>query len=270
MDGAEILAMNNTLTANQKPETTRDGFLAGKIEVLQPVGSGHRSGLDAVLLAAGLPSNISGTLADLGSGSGVAGLAAVALRPDLKVLLVENNPGMAELAFQTSKLAKNASLNSRVEVLEADVTLSGTKRQNAGLAINSFDYVIMNPPYNDANSNNASNDRVKAEAHLMGGGGLDAWMRTATSILKPGGMLVMIYRSQSIGQIIAATQGRFGALTIMPIYSRANEPAKLLLVRAIKGSRAPIVFAPPIVVHNDDGSFTTHLETILAGEEFLF
>ena len=72
----------------------------------------------------------------------------------------------------------------------------------------------------------------------MGTGGLDAWMRTATSILKPHGMLVMIYRAQSIGQIIAATQGRFGELVIMPIYPRAGEQAKLLLVRAKKGSKA--------------------------------
>ena len=128
----------------------------------------------------------------------------------------------------------------------------------------------MNPPYLDATTNRASGDQLKADAHLMGSGGLDAWMRTATCILKPRGMLVMIYRSQSIGQIIAATQGRFGELTIMPIYPRANEQAKLLLVRAKKGSKAPIAFAPPIIVHNRDGSFSPKAGAVLAGEDFLF
>ena len=242
----------------------------GKFEVLQPVGKGHRAGLDAIFLAASLPGKISGRLADLGSGSGVAGLAAIALRTRLNVTLVENNPLMVELAGQSSKLAKNANLRHRVEVLQADITLSGSHRQNAGLMTDSFDYAIMNPPYNDATTNQASSDETRAQAHNMGGGGLDAWMRTATAILKPGAMMAMIHRCCSIGQIIAATQGRFGALTIMPIYSYADQPAKLLLVRAIKGSKAPTIFAPPIFVHNEDGSFTTKANAVLAGDAFLF
>ena len=262
--------MTNSATTELKPEVTRDRFLGGKIEVLQPSGEGHRSGLDAILLAASLPIDSMGKLADLGSGSGVAGIAAITLRSKLNVLLVENNPQMAELAFQSSNLAKNSALATRIKVLRADVTLTGQNRHNAGLLTGSFDKVIMNPPYLDAATNRTSGDQTKAEAHMMGIGGLDAWMRTATSILKPGGMLVMIYRSQSIGQIIAATQGRFGNLQIMPVHPKANKLAKLLLVRAVKGSRAPITFIPPVVIHNEDGSFTKKANAILSGDDFLF
>ena len=265
-----MVMLDNIANSEGAQKTTRDAFLGGKIEILQPSGKGHRAGLDAILIAASLPQKISGTVADLGSGSGIAGLASIALRPDLKTMLVENNPLMAQLAFQTSKLAKNSALSARIHVLEADVTLSGAKRESAGLITNSCDYVILNPPYNDRGSNRASSDLMRADAHLMGEGGLDAWMRTATSILKPRGMLVMIYRSQSIGQIIAATQGRFGGLTIMPIYSRANEPAKRLLIRATKGSKAPIIFAPALIVHNNDGSFTPEADAVLKGTAFLF
>jgi len=252
------------------PLTTRDGFLDGKIEVLQPSKKGHRAGLDAILLAAALPPKISGLVADLGSGAGIAGLACISMRPELNGLLVENNPMMAKLASQSCKLAKNSSIRTRIDVLEADVTLSGAKRESAGLISGSCDYVILNPPYNDYSSNQVSDDAMRADAHSMGKGGLDAWMRTATAILKPRGMLAMIYRSQSIGQIVAATQGRFGGLTIMPIYSFSNEPAKRLLIRATKGSRAPLTFAPPLFVHNDDGSFTQMAEAVLKGNAFLF
>ena len=167
-------------------------------------------------------------------------------------------------------LQKNAFLRARIEVLEADVTLSGAKRQQAGLMSSSFDYVIMNPPYHDGAANKPSQDQIRAQAHIMGGGGLDAWMRTATAILKPGGMLAMIYRSQSIGQIIAATQGRFGNLTITPVYPRFSEPAKLLVACAIKGSKGSVTFGPPIFIHNEDGTFTAKAKAVLAGEEILF
>ncbi len=262
--------MENVAGSTHANATTRDLFLGGKIEVIQPAKKGHRAGLDAILIAAALQPKISGLVADLGAGSGTAGLACIALRPELKALLVENNPLMAKLAFQTSKLAKNQALRARVEVLEADVTTSGRKRESAGLITESCDYVILNPPYNDSNTNRASDDADRADAHMMGEGGLDAWMRTATSILKPRGMLAMIYRSQSIGQIIAATQGRFGGVTIAPIYSRVDEPAKRLLVRATKGSKAPVTFAPPIIIHNRDGSYTEKIDAVLNGEAFLF
>jgi len=262
--------MNKPANAEFNLATTRDAFLGGKFEVMQPSRQGHRSGLDAILLAAALPSQASGRLTDLGAGAGVAGLAAIALRPELHVLLVENNRQMANLAIQSTKLAANSALAQRIEVLEADVTLSGEAREKAGLKSNKFDFVIMNPPYNDNQSNQTSDNRLRADAHMMGEGGLDAWMRTATTILKPRGMLVMIYRSQAIGQIIAATQGRFGGLSVLPIYSRDNEDAKRLLVRAIKGSKAPVTFAPPLVVHNEDGSFTHKADAVLRGESLLY
>jgi tRNA1(Val) A37 N6-methylase TrmN6 len=262
--------MTNLAATEMTQNVTRDRFLDGKIEILQPSGEGHRSGLDAILLAATLPADSVGNLADLGSGSGVAGIAAIALRPKLRVLLVENNPLMAELASQSSNLAKNSALATRIKVLEADVTLTGSSRQKAGLLACSFEKVMMNPPYLDAATNRRSSDKTKADAHMMGLGGLDAWMRTATCILKPGGMLTMIYRSQSIGQIIAATQGRFGDLQIMPVYPKADKPAKLLLIRAVKGSRAPVTFVPAVVIHNEDGSFTSKAAAVLSGDDFLF
>ena len=48
---------------------TRDAFLGGRVLVLQPArGGGHRSGLDAVYLAAAVPEDVQGHVVDLGSG----------------------------------------------------------------------------------------------------------------------------------------------------------------------------------------------------------
>ena len=55
------------------PELSRDRFFRGGFEVLQPVNGGHRSGSDALLLAASIEERASGQLADLGAGAGVAG-----------------------------------------------------------------------------------------------------------------------------------------------------------------------------------------------------
>ncbi|MEZ5800023.1 MAG: methyltransferase [Nitratireductor sp.] len=153
-------------------ETSRDIFFRGGFEVLQPSRSGHRSGSDALLLAASLPDNAAGHLADLGSGAGVAGLAAAVANPLLDVTLVELDPLMAGLATESLALPANRMLHGRIKVLLADVTLSGEKREAAGLANNRFDHVIMNPPYNHVGQR-VSPDQLRSLAHSMGEGGLD-------------------------------------------------------------------------------------------------
>ncbi len=246
-------------------ETTRDKFHDGAFEALQPSTRGNRSGMDALLLAAALPKNASGILADLGSGAGVAGLAALNLNKELKLLSVEKNPEMAELAQKTLQLSGNSRLFSKTKVIEHDVTSSGVDRLKAGLAPDSVNHVIMNPPYNTSRER-PPKDAMKAEAFMMGEGGIDAWFRTAAAIVRPGGTLAIIYRTENLGEILACSQGRFGGLEIMPIHSRADEAAKRIIVRGTRASRAPMAIVPGFVVHNDDGSFSETADAIFKGK----
>ena len=65
-------------TPSDDARLTVDAFLGGLVEAVQPASGHHRSGLEAVLLAASLDSRISGTVVDLGAGAGVAGFCAAA------------------------------------------------------------------------------------------------------------------------------------------------------------------------------------------------
>ena len=49
-----------------------DAFHRGGFSLIQPLGRGHRSGVDAMIVAACVPVDLSGTVADFGSGSGAA------------------------------------------------------------------------------------------------------------------------------------------------------------------------------------------------------
>lgn len=244
--------------------TTRDSFFRGGFEVLQPSGTGHRAGSDALLLAAGLPEGASGRLADLGAGVGVAGLAALAANPDLTAVLVEIDAEMAALARSNLELGANAGIAERARVLEADVTLSGERRQDAGLANQSFDYVIMNPPYNHAGLR-ASPDELRSLAHMMGDGGLDPWLRTAAAILRPGGTLLMIWRAEKLGDVLACAQGRFGAICLLPLHSRNGAAARRIIVRAVRGSRAPLSIGEGVMLHEADGGQTELADALLNG-----
>lgn len=250
------------------PELSQDSFYRGGFEVFQPVAIGHRSGSDALLLAASLPQNSQGRMADLGAGSGVATLAALTTHPELEAVLVEVDPAMAQIARKSLALSVNADLAKRARVLEADATLAGRARENLGLADNSFDHVIMNPPYNHSGQK-PSAQPLKALAHKMEEGGLAAWMRTAAAILKPGGWVHLIYRSEMLDDIITSMRGRFGAISIIPLHARADEKASRLVVRGKRGSRAELSVLPGVILHEPDGKPTAIAEELINGKRRL-
>ncbi|WP_245462393.1 MULTISPECIES: tRNA1(Val) (adenine(37)-N6)-methyltransferase [unclassified Shinella] len=241
--------MSEADPAPEKPVTeTIDAFHRGRFHVVQPKGIGHRSGMDAMLLAALVDGEGPTRVADLGAGAGAAGLAVAACNEKAEVLLVERSPLMAGFARKSIALAANAAFSARVGVLEADVGLAGTARVAAGLADEAFDQVIMNPPFNDRIGSRTP-DALKAEAHAMEQNLFERWIRTAGAILKPGGQLSLIARPESIADIVAACGRRFGGIEITALHPRPGEPALRILVTAIKGSRARLTLRMPFVMH---------------------
>jgi tRNA1(Val) A37 N6-methylase TrmN6 len=244
---------------------TLDAFHRGRFHLLQPKAGGHRAGMDAMMLASLVTGDGAIRVADLGAGAGAAGLGVAARLEAARVTLVERSPMMADYARRTLKLAENVEFCERVEVVEADVTLRGKARVEAGLPDYAFDHVIMNPPFNDSRDRTTP-DELKAQAHAMSANLFDSWIRTAGAILVPGGQLSLIARPQSVAEIIAACGNRFGGLELTAIHPRPGESAIRLLVTAIKGSRSRLSMRAPLFMHSDAGhAFTREVDDLNNG-----
>ena len=253
----------------QPPAHTIDAFHRGGFFLAQPKGAGHRAGMDALMLAAAVPSDFSGTLADFGSGAGAAGLAVASRCAGATITLVERSSKMAQFAMATLALPQNAHLAGRASLLTADVTLSGTSRQAAGLADNSFDFVIMNPPFN-AKQDRQTPDGLKKSAHVMEDELFERWVRSAAAVLRPKGHLTIIARPVSLVPLLAAFGKRFGNAEIVPVHPRADAAAIRIILRARRGARGALSLCPPLVLHEDDGRFTARAEAISDGKASLF
>ena len=253
-----------------EPDYTIDTFHRGAFQLVQPAGKGHRAGLDAMVLAGAVPNGFSGRLADLGAGAGAAGLAVAARCKDARVVLVEREAEMAACARQSLALAANAALAGRVEVLEADVELSGRDRERAGLADRTFDFIIMNPPFNAA-ADRATPDLLRRQAHVMENGLFERWLRTAAAIAQPEADVAIIARPASLGDILAALDGRFGSPRALPIHPRPEANAIRILVKARKGARGVLNLLPPLILHEQEGrAFTEQADAIINGRATLF
>jgi tRNA1(Val) A37 N6-methylase TrmN6 len=248
---------------------TIDAFHRGRFLLVQPK-AGHRSGVDAMLLAAVLPDAFAGRCADLGSGAGAAGLALLSRCPQAEVVLVENDLVMADAARRTLALSANAGLADRATVIEADATLKGAARRAAGLGDDAFDAAIMNPPFNDRRDRTTPDPR-KASAHVMGETLFEDWFRTVTAIVRPGGLFALIARPESLGLILDAASGRFGGLQLKAIHAHASAPAIRIVVTGVKGSRARLRIMPPHVLHAEGGdAFLAEADAVNNGLAALF
>lgn len=247
-----------------------DAFHRGRFFLAQPLQGGHRAGMDAMMLAAAVPSDFGGRVADLGSGAGGAGLAVLARCPQARALLVEREPEMAEFARRTLALEANAALAPRASLLVADVSLAGRARMEAGLADRSVDLAIMNPPFNEARDRQTP-DGLRKAAHVMDEGLLERWIRTAAAIVTPAGAIALIARPQSLAEILDAMAGRFGGLEVKPIHPRPDADAIRVVVRGRRGSRRAMRLAVPLVLHAADGNrFTAHADAICNGQASLY
>jgi tRNA1(Val) A37 N6-methylase TrmN6 len=263
----QVLSMN--LSHEPHPHTV-DAFHRGRFVLVQPKGSGHRSGIDAMLLAGAVPTNFAGQVVDLGAGAGAAGLAVASRCAGAIIALVERDAIMAHFARMSVAHPDNSVLAGRAHVIQADVSLTGKQRLEAGLLDNHFDFAIMNPPFNLARDRQTP-DALKSDAHVMTADLFEAWLRTAAAILKASGEVAVIARPQSLPDIFEAMKNRFGGIKILPVSARANEPAIRVIVCAKKGSRADLAILPPLVLHGHKGNgFLERTEMICNGVAGLF
>jgi tRNA1(Val) A37 N6-methylase TrmN6 len=226
--------------------------------------------MDAMMLAAAVPSGFAGRLADFGAGAGAAGLAVAARCPKASVTLVESAPEMLDFARRTLAHPANAALAPRLGVVAADVTLTGKARAAAGLHDGSFDFAIMNPPFNPGHDR-ATPDTLKRGAHVMPQGLFERWLRSAAAVVRPRGAVAVIARPQSIGEILAGLAGRFGKAEVLPVHPRPDRPAIRFVVRGTRASRAAISLLPPLSLHEAGRDrFSARADDINNGRASLF
>jgi tRNA1(Val) A37 N6-methylase TrmN6 len=98
---------------------------------------------------------------------------------------------------------------------------------------------------------------------------LSHWTTSAARLLKPHGVLTLIWRADALDEVLTVLSAAFGGVAVLPVYPRADAPAIRVLVRAVKGGKTTRADLPGLVLNGDDGKPTAAAEAVLRGGECL-
>ena len=240
---------------NADIKIVENALLGGRVRLRQPQ-KGYRAGMDAALLAAAINAAPGARVIEAGCGAGGVLMQIAARRPEALLTGLERNPDMAGLARE------NAALNSaQAEIVTGDVA-AGFR----ALGLEPFDWAVCNPPFFDDPGALRAPSAGKRDA-WMADDGLAAWTGFLLKAVREGGRIAMIHRADRLADLLALLGEKAGSFAIRPIHPYTDEPAKRVLVQAIKTGKAPLRLLPPLVLHERGADkHTDEAEAVLRGE----
>lgn len=235
--------------------------LDGRVKLRQPDGKkGFRTSMDSVLLAAACPAQSGQRVLDIGCGVGSAGLCVTARVPACHLAGIDIQAELVSLA------SENAALNNVHAAFHVDNILEFHPED-----AERFDHVICNPPFFKKDGHYVSPDDSRAKAlGLVEDSDLKDWIDCAFYALHSRGTLTLIHQAQDTDEIIRLLGKRFGAIEIIPIFSKPEQPAHRVIIRAIKDRRSPCTLQPGVTMHYPDGRDTEAATTLLRGGDGLY
>ena len=127
----------------------------------------------------------------------------------------------------------------------------------------SFDLILCNPPYFKNNDKKLIADTpIKSIARHEICLTLDDVLKCAKYLLKNGGTLSMVHRPERLIEIIDKMHFYgFEPKKVQFVYPKIGMEANTLLIEGVKGGKSGLKILPPLIVHEEDGSYTEKIRS---------
>lgn len=189
-------------------------------------------------------------IVDLGTGNGVLSILLSKKVNPSYILAIEKQKDVAEMAERSIKLN---NLESLIEIKNEDIK----NLKNFKNFSKFFDAVVTNPPYKKEGTGiNAKNEKQQI-ARYESTVALDEWIEVSSKLLNDTGSLYIVYRTDRLTELIEIMRKyKLEAKKIRFVHSKINEQSNLVLIKAKKNAGTFLKIEPPLVVYNEDGTYT--------------
>ncbi|CFY01240.1 S-adenosyl-L-methionine-dependent methyltransferase-like [Syntrophomonas zehnderi OL-4] len=234
---------------------TVDDLILGDMRIIQPE-KGYRFSLDAVLLAH-FPEPPWQHVIELGAGSGVISLLMAYRDPQARFTSLEIQPAVAERAARSVALN---GIEDRIEILNADIR----EAENL-LPTGEAELVVSNPPFWRRGEGKVSTNPEEALARHEISLTLNELIQKGAYLLRPGGKMAIIHQSKRLDEALEIFR-RYNvpARRIRTVHSFINQPARLVLIEAVKNRPGPLAVMPPLIIYTHPGLYSPEIKSIYA------
>ena len=233
-----------------------------ELEPLSPsisvfVSQTHRFNTDTILLAHFAAPKRGEKCADFGTGCGAIPLIWLARYEPAQICGVEIQPDACDLVRQS---AEHCGVTDRLRVLNLDLRqLDHIKPRDPWLE--NCDLVSCNPPYKAQGTGIENPEQGKRMARHEETCTMEDVARAAASCLRYGGRLCLCQRPERLTDILTTLCANgLEPKRLRFVQAREGKAPKLFLLQARKnGQPGGLLVEPPLILHNEDGTFTQEM-----------
>lgn len=215
--------------------------------------NGFCFGIDAVLLsdfAKDIRNN--SVVADLCSGTGIISILLSGKTLAKKIYAVEIQKSVADMASRSIFLN---NLCGKIDVVNSDL-----RKLPDTFISGSFDAIVTNPPYKKCNSGliNDNKEKLISRHEIMCS--LEDVISVSCKLLKSNGSFYMVHRPERLADIMFLLRKyKLEPKILRFVQPFACKSPNLLLIKAVKNGKSFLKVETPLIVYNDDNSYTDEI-----------
>jgi tRNA1(Val) A37 N6-methylase TrmN6 len=182
-------------------------------------------------------------------------------RTEAMIVGYEMQKELVELAQRNVKLNQ---CERQITIVEGDL-----KTIHHHYPASQFDIITCNPPYFKLSEapTLSSQDSLKLARHELELD-LEVLMKAARTVLKQKGSFYMIHRASRLQDIsVALADHGFSLKRLRMVHSKAHTPALRVLVEARFKKSSDTDIVPPLIVHEEDGTYSAEAQAIFRNRE---
>ena len=221
-------------------------------------------GTDAYLLSAFMKKS-SGSVCELGAGSGVISLLCLAKGKFKSAVCVEVQEKMAEIC----------RMNAEKNGFEREISVISSDMRDLPADMNgTFDVVFSNPPYMKMTSGKLGTCDADVACRHEAYGTIGDFCKTAARLLKFGGLFYAVYRPDRMAELMAYCKAQGLAVKVATlVYPTVSHEPCAVLIRAKKGASDGMKASRPLIMYASkenmtDAGFTDEMKNIYESGDF--
>jgi len=231
-----------------------EAFMLGDIKMY--VSEDHRFGTDAFLLAYYAGVRHDSIVCDLCTGCGIVPLIFCKNAKPHLIYAVDIQDEAISLLQRT---VEENRLENVIQPILHDLKDIPQKL----ITYETVDIVTANPPYMVSGSGSEKQSRAQAIARHELLCNVDDVCKTAGKLLKYGGLLKMCHRPERLSDVMAAMRkNKIEPKGLTFVHNSINDKPWLFLISGKKGAASGMVVEKPMILRNDDKSYTEEYSRI--------